>query len=323
MPLLNSQYSAPLGFYNGYVQSIFPTLFRRLDPEFTQCERIYLADDDFLDLDWSIRTEKGARPLVIISHGLEGNSRRSYVVGVMREARRRGLDALAWNFRSCSGEMNNTPRMYHSGASEDLHAVVRHAIYQGYNQIHLVGFSMGGNLSLVYAGREADTLPKQVKSIVAFSVPCDLKSSAQQLAKRRNRIFMWRFLRDLGEKMAIKAQRYPKLISVDNYADIRNFRQFDDRYTAPLHGFKDAEDYWQQSSSLFYLEKIKIPTLLVNAVNDPFLTPQCFPVDIATQHQYLHLEMPESGGHVGFILRNPDQAYWQEMRALDFIMSNQ
>lgn len=323
MPLLNSHYSAPLGFHNGYVQSIFPTLFRRLDSEFTQRERIELADGDFLDLDWSVRTEKGERPLVIISHGLEGNSRRSYVVGVMREARLRGLDALAWNFRSCSGEMNNSPRMYHSGATEDLHAVVKHALAQGYNQIHLVGFSMGGNLSLVYAGREADIVPPQIKSIVAFSVPCDLKSSAHQLAKRRNRIFMWRFLRDLGQKMAIKAQRYPQLISVDNYAEIRNFQQFDDRYTAPLHGFKNAEDYWQQSSSVFYLEQIKVPTLLVNAINDPFLTPQCFPIDIATNHPYLHLEMPASGGHVGFILRSPDQAYWQEKRALDFIMSNQ
>ena len=319
MPLLASTYRPPFALANGYLQSILPTLFRRLPSEHLQRERLELPDGDFLDMDWSRCAGAQEKPLVIVSHGLEGHSRRPYVLGVLREANRHGFDALGWNFRSCGGEPNRLPRMYHSGATEDLHAVVEHAIRRGYRRIHLVGFSMGGNLSLVYAGREAAQLPQAVRSVVAFSVPCDLHGSALQLAKRRNRIFMWRFLRDLGEKMRIKAQRFPHLVSVDGYEHIRTFREFDDRYTAPLHGFADALDYWQRSSSLHYLQAIRIPALLVNARNDPFLSPACFPQDIAVQHDYLHLEMPASGGHVGFIRRAKDQTYWMELRALDFI----
>lgn len=316
MPVLTSSYCPPWLLANGYVQSIFPTFFRQLDDGHLLRERIPTDDGDFLDLDWS---RVGSRTLVVVSHGLEGHSRRPYVLGTVREANRNGWDALAWNFRSCGGDTNLLPRMYHSGATDDLHRVVRHALSQGYEQIHLVGYSMGGNLSLVYAGREAAELPEEVRSVVAFSVPCDLRSSAYQLAKWQNRVFMWKFLRDLKEKMTIKSQRFPHLVSVEGFDDIRTFKQFDDRYTAPLHGFRDAEDYWAQSSSLRYLPHLRVPTLLVNARNDPFLSPECFPQQLAAGHEFLHLEMPGSGGHVGFIQHTDDQTYWMEQRAMRFI----
>ena len=171
----------------------------------------------------------------------------------------------------------------------------------------------------MYAGREAAELPEEVRSVVAFSVPCDLRSSAYQLAKWQNRVFMWKFLRDLKEKMSIKSQRFPHLVNVEGFDDIRTFKQFDDRYTAPLHGFRDAEDYWAQSSSLRYLPHLRVPTLLVNARNDPFLSPECFPEQLAAGHEFLHLEMPDSGGHVGFIQHTDDQTYWMEQRAMRFI----
>lgn len=316
MPVLTSSYCPPWLLANGYVQSIFPTFFRKLNDDHLLRERITTDDGDFLDIDWS---RVGSRTLVIVSHGLEGHSRRPYVLGTVREANRQGWDALAWNFRSCSGDTNLLPRMYHSGATDDLHRVVQHALAQGYEQVHLVGYSMGGNLSLVYAGREAEQLPAEVRSVVAFSVPCDLRGSAYQLAKRQNRVFMWKFLRDLKEKMTVKSQRFPHLVSVDGFDDIRTFKEFDDRYTAPLHGFRDAEDYWTQSSSLRYLPGLQIPTLLVNARNDPFLSPECFPEQLAAGHEFLHLEMPDSGGHVGFIQRTADQTYWMEQRAMSFI----
>lgn len=320
MPVIQSSYRPPRFLANGYLQSILPTLFRRLDDSHLQRERVETDDGDFLDLDWS---KQGSDTLVIVSHGLEGHSRRPYVLGTVREANRHGWDALAWNFRSCGGEMNRLPRMYHSGATDDLHRVVQHAVAAGYQRIHLVGYSMGGNLSLVYTGREANLLPEQVKSVTAFSVPCDLQSSAWQLAKWQNRIFMWRFLKDLKVKMADKAQRFPQLVSLRDYDAMRTFKDFDDRYTAPLHGFHDAEDYWQRSSSLHYLHDIRIPALLVNARNDPFLSPQCFPEQLAREHQHLTLEIPASGGHVGFIRRTPDQTYWMEQRAMAFIASVQ
>ena len=319
MPLIQSDYQAPRGFANGYIQSIYPTLFRSIDMPDLKRERIELDDGDFLDLDWSLAEQATqSSALVIASHGLEGHSRRPYILGTLRQANRQGMDALAWNFRNCSEEPNRLPRMYHSGATEDLHRVVLHAIKRGYQQIHLVGYSMGGNLSLIYAGREKP-LPQQIKSVCAFSVPCDLRGSAEQLAKRRNRLFMWRFLRDLRSKMTEKAQRFPELVSVAGYKHIRNFQQFDDRYTAPLHGFDDALDYWTQSSCLSYLAEIEIPALLVNAGDDPFLSASCYPRQIAQQHASFHLEIPPSGGHVGFIQNNRDRTYWMEKRAMQFI----
>ncbi|MAD45194.1 MAG: alpha/beta hydrolase [Oceanospirillaceae bacterium] len=319
MPLITSDYRSPWLVSNGYVQSILPTLIRTLPDQHLQRERIATDDGDFLDLDWS---RCGSETLVIVSHGLEGHSRRPYVLGTLREANRRGWDGLGWNFRSCGGDMNLLPRMYHSGATDDLHRVVQHALLQGYRRIHLVGYSMGGNLSLVYAGREAHLLPQEVKSVAAFSVPCDLQGSAWQLAKWQNRVFMWKFLKDLQEKMEVKARMFPQLVSAEGFADIKNFKQFDDRYTAPLHGFADAEDYWHQSGSIRYLEQIKIPALLVNADNDPFLSDSCYPREFAAASDHFTLEIPASGGHVGFILRTPDQTYWMEQRAADFISLN-
>ena len=316
MPLISSAYRSPWLLSNGYVQSILPTLTRKLADEHLQRERIPTDDGDFLDLDWS---RCGSDTLIIVSHGLEGHSRRPYVLGTLREANRRGWDGLAWNFRSCGGDMNLQPRMYHSGATDDLHRVVSYAVTQGYCRIHLVGYSMGGNLSLVYCGREAQLLPAEVKSVSAFSVPCDLEASAWQLAKPQNRIFMWKFLGDLREKIEHKARMFPHLISVDGFSSIRNFKQFDDRYTAPMHGFADAEDYWHQSASGRYLQQIRLPALLVNAENDPFLSPSCYPRSFAAGSDTFTLEIPASGGHVGFILRSADQTYWMEQRAMDFV----
>jgi len=316
MPLLDSSYRSPWLLSNGYVQSILPTLIRSLPDDHLQRERIATDDGDFLDLDWSRR---GSETLVIVSHGLEGHSRRPYVLGTVREANRHGWDALAWNFRSCSGDINLQPRMYHSGATDDLHRVVLHAAQQGYQRIHLVGYSMGGNLSLVYAGREADLLPEQVKSVTGFSVPCDLAGSARQLAKWQNRIFMWKFLTDLREKIEHKARMFPQLVSAEGYKRIKTFQQFDDRYTAPLHGFADAKDYWRQSGSGQYLASIRIPALLVNAENDPFLSDSCYPREFAAASDTFTLEIPRSGGHVGFMLRNADQTYWMEQRVMKFI----
>ena len=326
MPVIDSHYRPPLLLANGYVQSILPTLMRRIDCSHFERERLATNDGDFLDLDWS-RTESplavncSSKTLLIISHGLEGHSRRPYVAGIARNANAKGWDALAWNFRSCSGEMNNTLRFYHSGATDDLHHVVEHAHSLGYQSIHLVGFSMGGNLSLLYVGVLGRAIPSYVKSVSTFSVPCDLESSAVRLAEPKNKIFMWRFLKDLKTKIEAKALDFPEQISAENYHQIKNFQHFDDRYTAPIHGFDNAMDYWAKSSCLQVLSDIRIPALLVNAKNDPFLSEACFPYKEATQSEWLTLEVPDSGGHVGFIELNGDHSYWMEQRVVDFVMA--
>lgn len=316
MPLIDSSYSPPFGFSNGFVQTIFPTLFRRLRDDFLVRERIPTPDQDFLDLDWS---RMGSETLVIVSHGLTGSSRGHYVLGTVLEANRHGWDALAWNYRGCSGEVNTQLRLYHSGATDDLDVVVQHALAQGYTRIHLVGFSMGGNLSLLYAGRSANSLPSEIESVSAFSVPCNLEACAYELAKPSNRIFMSRFLKELGENLKAKASQYPTHVDLNGFAKIRTFAEYDERYTAPIHGFRSAVDYWNKSSCLSYLADIRIPALMVNAQNDPFLPEQCYPRAIARSHANFYFEEPTSGGHVGFIQRNPDRVYWMEGRAMAFI----
>lgn len=319
MPLIRSSaYSPPPFFYNGHLQTIFPSLFREVPGISYQRERISTADHDFLDLDWSL---VGANRLAILSHGLEGNSTRSYIVGMAQALNRRGWDVLAWNFRGCSGEPNRTIRFYHSGATEDLHRVVSHvAISRSYQTIVLIGFSMGGNLILKYLG-ERSTHFESLKRAVAFSVPCDLQSGSAKMADFSNTIYMIRFLRSLHEKIQQKMRLMPDQIDDIGYREIKTFEQFDDRYTAPLHGFKNARDYYSRASCRQFLRNISIPSLLVNARNDPFLGLSCFPVQEAEENPNLYLEIPESGGHVGFVDFNEEGEYWSERRAMEFIGS--
>ncbi len=316
MPNITSSYRAPLFLRNGHANTIFPSLFRRLKPVMSRREMIDTLDHDFLCLDWY---ETGSRRLVIVSHGLEGHSERPYVLGMVRHMNKLGWDALAWNFRSCGPKMNRQKRFYHSGATDDLAHVVAHASEQGYQEIALVGFSMGGNLTLLHAGREAAELNDKVVGAVGVSVPCDLEGCANQLAQPNNRIYMKRFLRDLYGKMQAKQETFPEDISVEHYAEIRDFRQFDDAYTAPLHGFKDATDYWTQSSCLSYLKDISIPALLINAKDDPFLSESAYPYQQADDSSHLYLETPGNGGHVGFVSFNSDGSYWIDQRVGEFL----
>ncbi len=318
MPLIpESTYRPPCLLSNGHLQTLYPPLFRRLDSSFYRRERIGTPDDDFLDLDWARR---GSGRIAILSHGLEGDSRRSYMVGMARMLNRRGWDALAWNYRSCSGEINRRLRMYHNGSIDDLDTVVRHVLGTGrYERAALIGFSLGGNLTLVYLGSMGRSPDRRITNAVTFSVPCDLHAGARELARFRNRVYMNQFLRSLREKIRQKAAAMPGLISDAGFDRIRNFKDFDDRYTAPLHGFANAEDYWTRCSSAAFIPVISVPTLIVNARNDPFLSDGCYPVDAAAGSDFVFLEMPRSGGHVGFVQFDRNGHYWSERRAMEFL----
>ncbi len=322
MPILaKSSYIPPAGFSNGHIQTIFPTLFRKVKGVSYERERIGTPDDDFLDLDCS---SIGARKVAIVSHGLEGSSDRWYVLGVARALNRSGWDALAWNMRGCSGEPNKTVRSYHSGASEDLAAVVEHVIDGGrYDAIGLVGFSLGGNLTLKYLGERGPEINEVISRAVTCSVPCDLASGAEEMAKPSNKIYMNRFTRMLHEKIKAKMRIMPDQISDEGYNEIKTFKEFDDRYTAPLHGFRDAEDYYSRASSKPLIPQITVPTLLVNAKNDPFLAAKCYPLREAEANPQFFLEMPKSGGHVGFISFNKRKEYWFESRVVSFLNNPQ
>jgi predicted alpha/beta-fold hydrolase len=319
MPLIaHSSYRPPFLFRSGHLQTVYPSLFRRLSLKLYQRERITTPDDDFLDLDWQ---RVGSRKLAVLSHGLEGSSHRHYMIGMARALNGTGWDALAWNYRSCSGETNRRLRFYHNGSIDDLDLVVRYALSTGlYDEVALIGFSLGGNLTLLYLGKMAAMIDPRVRKAVVFSVPCDLTASAQLLAQRRNRLYMDQFLWSLHKKIRRKMAIMPGALNDEGYERIRNFKDFDDRYTAPIHGFRDAEDYWTRCSSGQFVPAVRIPTLIVNALDDPFLAGGCYPVEAAFSSSSVHLEMPRYGGHVGFVLFNGEGSYWSEQRTGEFLM---
>lgn len=309
-------YQPPFWLRNGHAQSIWPSLFRRVTMSPPGVETIPTPDDDELWLDWY---RQGSDRVAIVCHGLEGHSRRPYMQGMARALLAQGWDVLAWNFRSCGGVMNLRPRFYHSGATDDLAVVIGHALAQGYEAMALTGFSMGGNLILQYLGEQGEGVDDRITGAVTFSVPCDLAGSAEVLALPGRRLYMSRFLRDLELKMAWKAERFPDQISVAGFREIRSFHQFDERYTAPLHGFESARDYWRQCSSLYRLKDIRVPALLVNAADDPFLSRDCFPEGRQVLGDHVTLEVPGHGGHVGFVEHRQEGLYWSERRALAFL----
>lgn len=295
---------------------MFPALFRKQQaPPYTR-ERIATHDGDFLDLDWC---REGNKRLAILSHGYEGHSYTWYMRGMVHALRQAGWDTLAWNFRGCSGTLPQLPRIYHAGATDDLDLVVRHAEQQGYGHISLLGFSIGGNLSLLYLGRNAAQLPISLKSAVTFSVPTRLGEAAEHMNKWSNRYYLRRFLRSLSDKIEGMKSRFPDEINTAPLSRIRTLRDFDEIYTAPMNGFESAEDYWYRASSRQHIPHINVPTLIVNALDDPFLPPTCFPVREAAGNDMVMLDMPRRGGHLGFVRLNGDEQYWSEKRAIGFL----
>lgn len=313
---IKMNYEPPLAYFSSHIETIFPALFRRVKDVKYQRERIETPDEDFLDLDW---IKGNSKKLVIISHGLEGNSTRPYIKGMARAFSKHGYDVLAWNFRGCSDEINKQLRFYHSGATDDLDLVIDHALQQDYEDICLIGFSLGGNLTLKYIGEQAAGIKKVISKAVAFSVPLDLYSSCVKISESSNFLYSRRFLNNLKAKVLSKAQVMPDKLGTGALSKIRTLKDFDDHYTAPLHGYKDAMDYYNACSSIHFLKKISIPTLIVNAKNDPFLSEQCYPEEVLKDHPYVTFEAPERGGHVGFTEFNKEGLYWSEKRALSFI----
>lgn len=307
-------YSPPILLFNGHLETIYPALARKVNLQAYQRERITTPDDDFLDLDW---LTQGSPGLVIISHGLEGNTQRAYVKGMARALYRNGFDVLAWNYRGCSGEINRQLRFYHSGATDDLDVVVQHALQKGYSSINLIGFSLGGNLTLKYLGEERNR-PVILRKAVVFSVPLDLHTSCIKISRPSNWIYSKRFLISLKEKVRLKSKQITGL-DVTWLSKIKTLYEFDDHFTGPIHGFNNALDYYKKCSSITVIDKLKIPTLLINALNDPFLSATCFPAELLKHHPYVRYLFPEKGGHVGFTEFGAKGLYWSERQAIAFL----
>lgn len=315
MPLLSgSTFSPARGIGNGHLQTIWPVLFRRVPIITHERERLEMADGDFLDLDWA--RHDVSKKLVVITHGLESSSSDVSIQGMATAFYHQGWDVLAWNMRGCSGEPNRLLRFYHSGETHDLTTVIDH-VSPDYDALSLIGFSLGGNITLKYLSETS--IAPNITGAVTFSVPCDLTSSVDRLDQPDGRIYTRRFIRSLRAKIYEKKSRFPAELDVTRLETMRTFHEFDSAYTAPLHGFVSAEDYWRRASCLPILGHIRVRTLLVSAVNDPFLSPACFPFAAARDSEYFHLETPASGGHCGFISSRCAAQNWHETRALEFL----
>lgn len=315
MPIISSSYNPPFLFKNGHFSTVYAGIFRKIADLEQKRERIDLPDGDFLDLDWSFSSTK-TKKVAIIIHGLEGNAQRAYIAGSAKEFNANTYDVCAINLRTCSGETNRLFRSYHSGATEDLDAVIHHILKsKNYTEIYLKGFSLGGNLTLKYLGEDRNH-PKELKAAMAVSVPCDLHSSCKELLKIKNIPYAIRFKKNLVHKLIEKQKLYPEKISNDDIKKVVTLKDFDDVYTSRAHGFKDALDYYNQCSCLPFLINIKIPTLLLNAQNDSFLGPECFPQKEAEQNNNLFLEISKYGGHVGF--QGSNNITYSEKRVIKF-----
>jgi predicted alpha/beta-fold hydrolase len=302
------------------VQTIWGPLFRRGRIR-SRRERIATSDGDFVDLDWADEALPGS-PLVLILHGLEGSSQSHYAVGLMRQAVARGWRAVTLNFRSCSGELNRRLPFYHSGHTDDLDEIVALLTSRERGlRLGIVGVSLGGNVLLKWLGEHGAEAP--IAGAVAISVPFDLASCARVLDRGpRCWVYTANFMRTMRAKVIDKAARDPEMARMVDLAQLRRtrtFARYDRLVTAPLNGFADEHDYWRRASSGPYLARIRRPTLLVNALDDPIVPPGALP-RFADLPPAVRAEFPAHGGHAGFIEGWPWRVRsWAERRALEFL----
>ena len=287
----------------------------------TRVERLETPDGDFLDLH-HLDAPAGA-PILLLLHGLEGSVRSHYVQGLLTEARKRGWRAVVLIFRSCGDELNRTRRSYHSGETTDTELVLRH-LEQSFPSVPFVlaGVSLGGNVLLKFLGEQGTHISSRVKAAAAVSVPYDLEKSSRYIDEGFSKVYQWNFLRSLRRKAGAKLAMFPDLVPRESLASATTMYAFDDCFTAPVHGFRNAADYYQKSSSISWLDKISIDTLLLSSVDDPFLPPQVLEKvrDIASRNPHLEVEFPPHGGHVGFVGgESPlSPAYYLEKRVSGF-----
>ena len=252
---------------------------------------------------------------------MEGHGQRPYITGAALHFNEHNIDAICVNFRCCSGELNKYYTSYHSGKTDDIEDIIKHVIsLDKYDSIFLKGISLGGNILLKYLG-DGSLVPLQVKAAMAVSVPCDLSGSAKALHAPKNLPYHINFKWALIKRLKLKQKKFPEAITKAKIRSIKTLYDFDEVYTSRAHGFKNAQDYYAKCSSLQFLTTIKTPVLILNALNDSFLSEACYPFKEAEMNPNVFLETPNRGGHVGFIRRKG--YYYNETRALEFFLECQ
>ena len=321
MPLITSDFSPSLPFKNGHFNTMYRPLFMKETCNYIR-KRITTWDQDFIDLDFS---KVNSNTLAILIHGLEGSSESKYMISSTNALNEKGIDTVSFNLRGCSGEDNLLLSTYHSGKTEDVEFVVNHILDNyNYQNMIIIGFSLGGNLTLKYMGEYVDKLSPKIKGAIAVSVPIDIASSEKEMNKIKNKLYIEQFLKTIRLKVLEKSYKFPDFnLDKEKLFKAKRFKHLEYLYTVPVFGFDSPEDYWEKASSKPHLSKIDRPTLLINAKDDSFLADECFPTEEAGDSDVFFLETSKYGGHVGFITTFKQQeSRWLENRICRFINEN-
>lgn len=326
LPARAQPYDAPWWLPGGHLQTIYPALFTSVPHVSYRRERWDTPDGDFIEVDWLAPVNITANisvadgPLVVFFHGLEGSSDRHYVRSLMDVLQRKGWRGVAVNFRGCSGEPNRLPRAYFAGDSAEIDWILRRLRTQyPTTPIFATGVSLGGNALLKWTGEQGAQAGDVIDAVATVSAAMDLQATGNTLDSGGfNKFYTDHFLGSLKKKALQKSEQFPGLFDREALVNITTLREFDDLVTAPLHGFKNTDDYWTRASSKPHLIDIRIPTLLINARNDPFLPEAALPAP-ADVSSSVTLEFSDDGGHVGFISGPfPGQHAWLPERIFTF-----
>ena len=315
-----SSYRAPAWLPGGHLQTLYASLLAPRPRVAYRRERWNTPDGDFIDLDWAqIRNAADANPLVVLFHGLEGNSHSQYASALMAATRDRGWRGVVVHFRGCGGELNRLPRAYHSGDSAEIDWILRRLKLDNPSiQLFAAGVSLGGNALLKWLGEQRDAANAIVAGAASISAPVDLMASGDALGRGFNMIYTRNFLATMRRKTLAKLALFPELCDRERMLDSRTLREFDNIVTAPLHGYRDTDDYWTRASSKPLLRHIAAPTLMINARNDPFLPAAALPA-AGELSAKVTAEFPPTGGHVGFVTGVfPGRLDWLPQRMLNF-----
>ena len=304
-----------------HIMTMWGKFFRKRLLSDVRIDRLTTPDGDEVAV--ASASNSNAGPVLLLLHGLEGGLHSHYAAGIWAGAAQRGWQPRQLLFRTCDGRVNQARRTYHSGETTDLDFAIERLIEEDTNRpIGLVGVSLGGNVMLKWLGEKGDAVPAQVRAAVAVSTPYDLARSSRAIDSGFARLYQWNFLRSLKRKARLKLAQYPDVCLPEDLDSVTTMWQFDDRFTAPLHGFRDAADYYARSSSIGYLDRIRRPTLLLSARDDPFHTIDVLhdAERIAGSNSFLEVEFHERGGHVGFVSGPPWRpAYYVEERIVSFL----
>lgn len=312
------EYNPSLLFKNPHINTVFPTFFRKIKVNYVR-EKIFLKDSDFLNFDW---IKNGNKKLIILCHGLEGSSNSHYMKAFAKYFSERAWDVLALNYRGCGGEINPSPFYYILGKGDEIEIALKYA--SPYDEIVLVGFSLGANKILHYLGSE-NNKSRKIKGAFVVSPPCDLQGSSLVMLKKYNKIYTDFFLKQLKNKVFKKEEKYPNIfvdfgINLEKVLSTKNLIEFDNEFTAKLNGFRNAEEYYIKNSSLYTLNKINVSTLILTAMDDPMMSESCYPKEVSKLNPYLDLKTPKYGGHVSYA--SFAKEYWLEKYAYEYIENN-